>query len=232
MPDLFYNLTSPEWLAQYGGLYFVAAIVFAETGLFIGFMLPGDTLLFIAGMMIANSLVPFDTPVINLAYWLLLIALAGILGNYVGYWFGRRSGSMLFNRKDTWLFKKRHLSQTKEFYEKKGGGAIVLARFLPIVRTFAPIVAGVVKMDLRKFSFYNVLGSAAWVGSVVTAGFLLGENTWVKGHLEHIIIGIFAVTTVPVLLKMLKSRMKAPAIALVHTIEDADQDPHQKKSTQ
>ena len=135
---------------QYGGLYFVALIVFAETGLFIGFFLPGDTLLFIAGMMIANALLPFDTSVVNLVYWIGVISTAGILGNYVGYWFGKRSGDMLFSRRDTWLFKKRHLHQAREFYDKKGGGAIVLARFLPIVRTFAPIIAGVVKMNPRK----------------------------------------------------------------------------------
>lgn len=193
---------------QYGGLYFVALIVFAETGLFIGFFLPGDTLLFIAGMMIANALLPFDTSVVNLVYWIGVISTAGILGNYVGYWFGKRSGDMLFSRRDTWLFKKRHLHQAREFYEKKGGGAIVLARFLPIVRTFAPIIAGVVEMNPRKFSFYNIVGSLAWVGSILTAGYLLGENAWAKQNLEKIIIGIVVLTTAPVAIKMLKGRKK------------------------
>lgn len=224
MLEQFNNLTNPEWLMQYGGLYFVALIVFAETGLFIGFFLPGDTLLFIAGMMIASALSPFDASAMNLAYWIALISVAGVLGNYIGYWFGRRSGDMLFQRKDTWLFKKRHLYQAKEFYERKGGGAIVLARFLPIVRTFAPIVAGVVKMDAHKFSFYNVAGSLAWVGSIVTAGYLLGDNAWVKGNLEKIIIGIVVVTTAPVVIKMLKGR-KRPTMVIplpLSTIEEED----------
>lgn len=206
MVEVIQKLTSPEWLAQYGGLYLVAIIVFAETGLFVGFFLPGDTLLFIAGIMIANTLTPFDAAIANLLYWISLVAIAGVLGNYVGYWFGRRSGSMLFDKKDTWLFKKRHLHQTKDFYERKGGGAIVFARFLPVVRTFAPIVAGVVKMDIRKFSFYNIIGSVAWVGSIVTAGYLLGENSWIKENLEKITIAIVVITTTPVLIKVLTGR--------------------------
>jgi membrane-associated protein len=229
MLELFNNLTNPEWLMQYGGLYFVALIVFAETGLFIGFFLPGDTLLFIAGMMIAAALSPFDVSTANLVYWVALISTAGIIGNYIGYWFGRRSGDMLFQRKDTWLFKKRHLYQAKEFYEKKGGGAIVLARFLPIVRTFAPIVAGVVKMDARKFSFYNIVGSFAWVGSIVTAGYLLGDNAWVKGNLEKIIIGIVVVTTTPVVVKMIKGRKKPTMVVpLPVTQMEAEEEEVQK----
>ena len=206
--ELFQNLTNPEWIMRSGGLYLVMFIIFAETGLFVGFFLPGDSLLFITGMIIANSLAPTATPVINLLYWLALLSAAGIVGNYVGYWFGKKSGNLLFERKDTWIFKKKHLYQAKEFYEKKGGGAIVFARFLPIVRTFAPIIAGVVEMDRRKFSLYNFIGSIAWVGSIVTAGFLLGENEWVKGNLEKIIIGIVVLTTAPVFVKMVLGRKK------------------------
>lgn len=206
--ELFQNLTSPEWIMQYGGLYLVMLIVFAETGLFVGFFLPGDTLLFITGMIIANTVFPFSSSVINLLYWVLLISVSGIVGNYVGYWFGRRSGEMLLQRRDTWLFKKKYLFQAKEFYEKKGAGTIVLARFLPIVRTFAPIVAGMVGMDGRKFSLYNIIGSFAWVGSLVSAGYLLGENVWVKGNLEKIIIGIVVITTAPVIIKVIKGRRK------------------------
>lgn len=199
-------LTDPQWIMQHGGLYIVMFIVFAETGLFVGFFLPGDTLLFITGMIIANTLGPAAIPAVNLVYWVALIATAGIIGNFVGYWFGRKSGPVLFQRRDTWLFKKKHLLQAQTFYEKRGGGAIVLARFLPIVRTFAPIVAGMVNMDFRKFSYYNILGSLAWVGSIVTAGFLLGENEWVKNNMEKIMLGIVVVTTAPVIFKMLKGR--------------------------
>jgi membrane-associated protein len=200
--EFFSDLTDPEWIMRYGGLYIVLLIVFIESGLFFGFFLPGDSLLFIAGMIIANTLSPFALPGINLFYWITLIALAGILGNYLGYWFGKKSDGLLF-RKDNWLFKRKYLEQAKVFYDKKGGSAILLARFLPIIRTFAPIVAGIVKMNAAKFSFYNILGSFLWSCSIVSAGFLLGENVWAKENLEKIIIGIVLLTTVPVLIKLL-----------------------------
>ena len=213
--EFFQNLTNPEWIMQYGGLYFVTFIVFAETGLFVGFFLPGDTLLFITGMIIANTLAPMSVPALNLFYWIFLISAAGILGNYLGYWFGKKSGNMLFQRKDTWIFKKKHLYQAKEFYEKKGGAAIVFARFLPIVRTFAPIIAGVVGMDRKKFSFYNIVGSFAWVGSIVSAGFLLGENKWVQQNLEKVIIGIVIITMAPIVIKAISGRKKSKQVTPV-----------------
>lgn len=227
--ELFANLTNPEWIMQYGGLYLVMFIVFAETGLFVGFFLPGDTLLFITGMIIANTLSPAATPILNLLYWVLLISAAGIAGNYLGYWFGRRSGDNLFQRKDTWIFKKKHLYQAKEFYGRKGGGAIVLARFLPIVRTFAPIIAGVVGMDRKKFSYYNIVGSFAWVGSIVSAGFMLGENEWVQHNLEKIILIIVVVTTAPLIVKAILGRRKEVVVSPV-VAETADRDGKSKKS--
>lgn len=205
--ELFSHLTNPEWIMQYGGLYIVVLIVFIETGLFFGFFLPGDPLLFIAGMVIANTLSPFSEPFINLCFWILLITTAGTLGNFAGYWFGKKSGGILF-RKDNWLFKKKYLIEAKSFYEKNGGGAIILARFLPVIRTFAPIVAGMVKMNFAKFSFYNFLGSILWAGSIVTAGFLLGDSSWAKEHLEKIIFGIVLITTAPVLFKLLFGKKK------------------------
>lgn len=218
--EFFSNLTNPEWIMQHGGLYIVMLIVFIETGLFFGFFLPGDSLLFIAGMIIANALSPFEMPVANLFYWIILISIAGVLGNYVGYWFGKKSDRLLF-RKDNWLFKRKYLLQAKVFYDRKGGGAIMLARFLPIIRTFAPIVAGMVKMNKVKFSFYNVLGSFLWACSIISAGFLLGENVWVKENLEKIIIGIVLLTTGPVLIKLLLGRKKrtmqpVPVYQLTH----------------
>jgi membrane-associated protein len=214
------NLIDPGWIVQHGGLYFVALIVFIETGLFFGFFLPGDSLLFIAGMIIANTLSPFAVPVINLVYWIGLITLAGVLGNFAGYWFGKKSDRFLF-RKDRWLFKRKYLVQAEEFYAKKGGGAIIIARFLPIIRTFAPIVAGMVGMKPSKFSLYNVLGSFLWVVTIVTAGFLLGENAWAKEHLEKIILGIVLLTTAPVLLKLLfrrkRTNLQTPSVFNVTT---------------
>jgi len=206
--DLFHNLTNANWIMAHGGLYIVVFIVFAETGLFAGFFLPGDSLLFIAGMIIAQTVSPEVAPVLSLLYWVTLITAAAIIGNFVGFWFGKRSGEVLMKRKDSWLFKKKYLIQAKEFYEKKGGGAIMIARFLPVVRTFAPIVAGMVNMDFKKFSFYNIIGAIAWTGSIVSAGFLLGEYKVVQDNLDKIIIGIVVITTAPVLIKMIAGRKK------------------------
>lgn len=219
------NLMNADWIMAHGGLYLVALIVFAETGLFIGFFLPGDSLLFISGLIIANSKIasPIAAGPVDLTFWIILIAIAGIVGNTVGYWFGRKSGPLLFERRDTWLFKKKHLIQAKEFYEKKGGGAIVFARFLPIVRTFAPIVAGVVQMDRKKFSFYNVVGSFAWVASMMLAGYLLGGYDVVKNNLEKIVIGLVLITTGPVLFKMFFGKKK-------HPIQEVAEDMMDKKS--
>ncbi len=201
------NLINPDWIVQHGGLYIVALIVFIETGLFFGFFLPGDSLLFIAGMIIANTLSPMSAPFANLIYWVTLISAAGVLGNFLGYWFGKKSDRFLF-QKERWFFKRKYLHQAEEFYAKKGGGAIILARFLPIVRTFAPVVAGMVNMDFRKFSFYNFLGSFLWVVTLITAGFLLGENAWAKDNLEKIIIGIVVITTAPVFIKLIFNKKK------------------------
>lgn len=210
--DLLKLLIDPEWIMAHGGIYIVMFIIFAETGLFIGFFLPGDSLLFVTGMIIANTNAPFDSNVANLMYWLPLIIICGIIGNLVGYWFGRRSGNYLFQRKDTLLFKKKHLYQAQEFYQKRGGVAIILARFMPIVRTFAPIIAGVVKMDYKKFTLYNIIGSIAWVVSMVMTGYLLGENVWVKDNLEKVIIGIIVITTGPVLFKMFFGKKKSTTL--------------------
>lgn len=204
--SLLTHLTNPEWIMLNGGLYIVVLIVFIETGFPFGFFLPGDSLLFIAGMVIANALSPFAVPFINLMYWILLIAAAGTLGNFVGYWIGRKSDDLLIRQHDSWLFKRKYILQAKKFYEEKGGGAIVIARFLPMIRTFAPLVAGIVKMDAGKFSLFNIAGSFLWVISIVTAGFLLGENAWVKSNLEIIILSIIIITTAPLVIKFFLSK--------------------------
>jgi membrane-associated protein len=206
--ELLKNLIDPNWITSHGGIYIVMFIIFAETGLFVGFFLPGDSLLFVTGMIIANSQAPFHSDVMNLIYWMILITASGVIGNFVGYWFGKQSGHLLFERRETILFKRKHLHQAKEFYDKRGPMAIVLARFLPIVRTFAPIVGGVVKMDFKKFVFYNIVGCLAWVISMVMIGYFLGENKWVQHNLEKVIIGIIFVTTAPVLIKMFFGKKK------------------------
>lgn len=199
-----------KWISDHGGFYIVMFIIFAETGLFVGFFLPGDSLLFVTGLTIANVHhgTPFDNPAVNLIYWIALITVAGVLGNMVGYWFGNKSGHLLMKRKDTFLFKKKHLHQAHDFYEKKGGMAILLARFLPIVRTFAPIVGGIAEMNYQKFMKFNIIGCIAWVVSMMMAGYLLGEIPWVKANLEKIVIGLILVTTGPVLIKMIFGRKK------------------------
>lgn len=209
--DIFHALTNPDWISAHGGLYIVMFIVFAETGLFVGFFLPGDSLLFITGMIIANTTTPNPTSnvYLNMLYWIVLISICGIIGNLIGYWYGNKFGHMLMKRPDNFLFKKKHIHDAHEFYEKKGGWAIFLARFVPIVRTFAPIVGGMADMNYKKFVYFNVLGCIAWVVSMTMAGFLLGENVWVKKNLEIIVVGMIVVTTAPVLFKMFFGKKKA-----------------------
>src|SRR5688572_14945511 len=174
-----------KWIIEWGGLYLMLLIIFAETGLFIGFFFPGDSLLFAAGVYtddLARELLnlPKEEPIsFGWAHIviILLVILASILGNMVGYWFGKKTGPLLFERRETWIFKRRHLLRAKDFYEKYGKGTIFLAKFLPIVRTFAPIVAGIVKMPWPQFMFYNIIGSIAWVCSMMLGGYFL--NSWV-----------------------------------------------------
>lgn len=214
------NLLQPQWYIENGGLWFIVLVVFAETGLFAGFFLPGDSLLFVTGIYsddLVNSGLGFNTnsTLTNLMLLGAVISTAGILGNYVGYWFGKKSGPFLFERKDTFFFKKKYLYQAKDFYEKHGGGAIVMARFLPIVRTFAPIVAGIVQMDKKKFTFFNFIGSIAWVITMLVAGHYLQRlilNSFgfdLKKHLEVIVIGIVVLTTAPVIIKIVTSKKQS-----------------------
>jgi len=213
----FKDLLNPEFYIQNGGLWLFLFIVFAETGLFAGFFLPGDSLLFVAGIYSSELAAEvFDTgnEFVNLMLIVLLVVVAGVLGNTLGYWFGAKSGPYLFKRKDTFFFKKKHLYTAKEFYDKHGGGAIIFARFLPIIRTFAPIVAGIVGMDKKKFSFYNVVGCIAWAISMLFAGHYLYKfflNTFdidIKKHLELIVLGIVLVTTAPVIIRLITGSKK------------------------
>ena len=200
-----------SFITTHGGLYVVMFIIFAETGLFVGFFLPGDSLLFITGIIIANSPAPFGNEIMNLIWWISLISVSAIAGNMVGFWFGRESGHLWFERRDTWLFKQKHLKQAHDFYEKKGNLAIILGRFLPIVRTFAPLVAGIVDMTKKKFISFSIIGAFAWVTSMVMTGFLLGHNAFVKHNIDKIVIVIILVTTLPVIFKMIFGKNKPTA---------------------
>ncbi|HYC40365.1 MAG TPA: VTT domain-containing protein [Chitinophagaceae bacterium] len=214
-----------NWIIDYGGFYILLLVVFAETGLFIGFFFPGDSLLFAAGVYmnkLANEL--FNTSLAENAsvpayQWLvivLLVMIASVLGNIVGYWFGKKTGPLLFERRDTWIFKRKHLVRAKEFYDRYGKATIFLAKFLPIIRTFAPIVAGIVRMNPAHFIFYNIVGSVAWVSSMMLGGYYL--NSWVQrkfgfslqDYIEPITIGIILVTTLPVLYKLFFAKKVLP----------------------
>jgi membrane-associated protein len=213
----FRDLLNPEFYIQNGGLWLFLFIVFAETGLFAGFFLPGDSLLFVAGIYsteLAAEVYNTGNDFFNLVLIATLVVIAGVIGNSVGYWFGQKSGPYLFKRKDTFFFKKKHLFTAKEFYDKNGGAAIIFARFIPIIRTFAPIIAGIVNMDKKKFMFYNVVGCIAWAVSMLFAGhylykfFLSQFNFDLKEHLEVIVLGIVLVTTLPVIMKLVRGGKK------------------------
>lgn len=175
----------------------VTVIVFAESGLFFGFFLPGDSLLFTAGLLASQgfiSIVPLS----------LCAFMAAVLGDNVGYWFGHKVGPRIFNREDSLLFKKHHLEEAKKFYELHGSKTIVLARFIPFVRTFAPIVAGAVQMPYPTFMIYNLLGGLLWAVGLTLLGFFLGNIPIVKSHYEYIIILIVLASIIPVALHFIK----------------------------
>jgi membrane-associated protein len=221
------QLLQPQWYIQNGGLWLLLFVVFAETGLFAGFFLPGDSLLFVGGIYAHVITNPDGVVVPGLTYqflnliglgairnqWvdlvllIILISIAGILGNMVGYWFGKKSGPALYGRKDTFFFKQKYLHQAKDFYDKNGGFAIIVARFVPFLRTFAPIVAGIVQMDKKKYFYYNVVGCIAWVVTMVCAGFFLNKIfPGLQERLELIVVAIVLVSTLPIIFKVIKSR--------------------------
>jgi len=213
-----HQLLQPQFYIQHGGLWLLLFVVFAETGLFVGFFLPGDSLLFVAGIYCAdlvNVIAPgIDNSYIQLLILWILISIAGVLGNWVGYWFGRKVGPAMYQWNDNLLFKKRYLQQAHGFFEKNGGGAIIAVRFIPILRTFVPIVAGIVDMDKKKFIAYNIIGCVAWVFSMLVAGHFLQKwaysqfNFDLRQHLEVIVLGIVLITTLPLLIKLFTGKKK------------------------
>jgi membrane-associated protein len=198
-----YNLTKPELLLNEGGFYLLLLVVFAETGLFFGFFLPGDYLLLLAGIFCSTGM-------LDVSIYLLVVSLvvAGFLGNWIGYWFGYRTGPVLFKREDSLFFKNRYVHVAEDFYNKYGGMALVIGRFFPIIRTFAPIFAGVVKVDFKKFTFYNLIGSIAWVTTLTLSGYFLGRKyPQIKDYLQYIVIGLIVVTTIPLLIAFLRKKL-------------------------
>ncbi|MCW3080347.1 VTT domain-containing protein [Segetibacter sp.] len=217
-----------EWIIHNGGLYVLLLVIFAETGLFVGFFLPGDSLLFAAGIYVKDLSKAFYG--VHFSVIILLVIVASILGNMVGYWFGYKYGSQLFTRKDSFLFRKKHLLKAKDFYEKYGKATIFIAKFLPILRTFAPIVAGIVKMEKPAFTLFNVLGSVAWVLSMMLGGYYLQQ--WVetqfhfslKDHIEAIALVIILITTLPVLFKLFFGKKDDGIAAAEELVKDMGKD--------
>jgi membrane-associated protein len=184
-------------------------IIFAETGLMVGFFLPGDSLLFFTGLCVAS-----DDPSIRIDtnIWLMLVCLIGaaIVGDQVGYLTGRAIGNRLYRMRDTWYFKQKYITKTKEFYDRHGGKTIILGRFIPIVRTFAPIVAGVAKLDYKKFIPFNIVGGISWITSMLLAGYYLGRMLD-RGHIKYVTIGIIIVSVMPIFWTAIQERRRARA---------------------
>jgi membrane-associated protein len=196
------ELVNPESIIKYGGFWLLLFVVFAETGLFVGFFLPGDSLLFTAGLLTASGHIQY-----HVFFVVLGVCLAAIIGNTVGYAFGKKAGNAIFNRKKTFFFRPSHLKIAKEFYDKHGGKAIILGAFLPIVRTFAPIVAGAVELEYKKFIFYNITGAVLWANTMILGGFFLGTHVpGVKENLNYIVIFLIVITTIPVARTYFKER--------------------------
>jgi membrane-associated protein len=202
--DYLQHLIDPVKLLREGGFYLLLFVVFAETGLFFGFFLPGDYLLFLAGMFVA-------TDKLDVSIYMLLAGLmtAAICGNFVGYWFGKKTGPVLYQRKDTLFFKKKYLRSAEIYYKKQGAFALIMGRFIPIVRTFAPIIAGIVRLDFNKFAFYNVTGAFLWVTSLTLLGFFLGRSfeKEINDYLLYIIVGFILITAIPLIVTYLKRKI-------------------------
>ena len=194
--ELLHLLTTKDGLIEligWGGLLVLVAIVFAETGLLIGFFLPGDSLLITAGFIASRPDGPLEIKTLIVA-----LSAAAIAGDAVGYWVGRKAGETLYERSESRFFKRAHLLKTKEFYEKHGPVTIVLARFVPFARTFAPVVAGVAGMRYRTFAAYNVMGGIGWVASMSLAGYFLGRIPIVERNFEKVVLGIIVLSVLPV----------------------------------
>jgi membrane-associated protein len=197
-----FELPSLEEIIVWGGYVGLFAIIFTETGLLIGFFLPGDSLLVTAGLLIASGKAPLDIALLNL-----LLSVAAISGDTVGYWIGAKAGHALYNRPQTRWFRRDHLIKTKEFYEKYGGITIVLARFVPFARTFAPVVAGIAGMQYRRFLAFNVFGGIGWITSMTLLGYYLGQSIpGIEKNIEYVIAIVVFLSILPILIKLLRTK--------------------------
>lgn len=202
--DFLKELVNPENIIKYGGFWFLLFVVFAETGLFIGFFLPGDSLLFTAGLLTATGIID-----VHIIFVVTGVCLAAIIGNTTGYAFGKRTSKAIFKRKKSFFFKPEHLYAAKDFYDRHGGKAIILGEFLPIIRTFAPIVAGAVSLKYRKFITYNITGAILWSNIMILLGYFLGASfPEIKNYLTYVIIFLIIITTIPVVRTIIKEQKR------------------------
>jgi membrane-associated protein len=200
LKQLLHELSNVQGLIEWGGTLLVCAIVFAETGLFAGFFLPGDSLLVTAGVLAGAG----RLPVLKLAT---LVTLCAIAGDQLGYWIGRRAGQALYSRRDSLLFRRKHLERAHQFYEANGGKTIILARFVPIVRTFCPPVAGAARMNYRHYLSYDILGGIVWVGSMIFGGYFLGSVIPNVSQKIHWVIGaVVFLSLLPAIIGVLRAR--------------------------
>lgn len=215
--DYLTKLSDAQQIIQKGGFYFILFVVFAETGLFFGFFLPGDYLLFLAGMFVATG--RLDVEILTMVIGLII---AASLGNFVGYWFGLRTGPMLYKRKDSLFFKKRYLKAAELYYRKQGAFALIMGRFVPIVRTFAPIFAGVVGLELKRFALFNFAGAILWVSSLTLIGYFLGKEfeREIDQYLSYIIFGFIVVTTIPLVSTFFKRNLNKKESNITQEIEN------------
>ena len=200
------HFLNPEYLLEtFGQLFFAIAclMIFAETGLLAGFFLPGDSLLFALGLFIATGQI--DVPL-----WLgvLLLALSAFAGDQTGYWIGRKLGPAVFNKPKSKLFKPENVEAAHKFFERYGSRAVILAHFVPIMRTFIPVSAGIAKLEWRKYTLYNLIGILAWAVGVTLLGAWLGTNPWVRQNLELVLIGFVVISFIPIALEVLRNWRK------------------------
>lgn len=205
-PAAITDFLDPEYLVNTFGLIGLLVIVFAECGLLVGFFLPGDSLLFTAGLLSAAGFA-------GLPLWALLVLtpIAAIAGNLVGYWIGRRAGPAVFKRPDSRFFRAEFVDRSHDFFEKYGARTIVYARFVPIIRTFATVMAGASRMNYRVYVIYSVIGGLLWGAGVILLGYWLGQIEFVRDNVEYIIIGIIVISLLPVLFEVVRSRRSRPA---------------------
>jgi membrane-associated protein len=197
------GLLDPTHLIDTFGLVGMMAILFAECGLLVGFFLPGDSLLFTAGLLVAGGLVA------PLWLVLLLLPVAAVAGNLTGWWIGRKAGPAVFDRPDSRLFKARYVERAREFFDRNGGRAVVLARFVPVVRTFTTVMAGAARMDFRRFALSSLVGGVAWTTGVTLLGYWLGQVAVVRNHVELFVLAVVVLSLVPVAVEAVRNRRSA-----------------------